>query len=173
VNVRTKTLAALGCVASLAALLALLPMVWPIASATANDLPTLVPSVSGPPAVGSIDGVHRGSILSAARGQDGLRKTLRVARDPLGLDGWALTDRKAPAQAIVYRIDAGPWYAATYGTARPDVAVALHDPALAWAGFFAHIPIATTAPGHHLIHVAVDSGTQLEPLGAPIAIDLR
>ncbi len=152
-------------------LFALVPRLLP--QPTATDQNTAVPAAAGPTAKGSIDSLHIGSAVTIiARGHSDHGRSIAVTRDPMLIDGWALTERKGTPKAVVYRIDNGAWFAATYGASRPDVASAFKDPALATCGYIARVPIATIPMGHHVIHFAVDTGSQLEPLDDPVQIDV-
>lgn len=169
-NFRTMILAALGCVAVVAVLFVLVPRLWP----APVDPPVTISAKPGKEAHGSIDGVRVGTVLTTiARGQSAHGSAISATHEPMTIDGWALTDRNGSPKAVVYRIDEGTWFQATYGSARPDVAAFFKNPVLGSSGFVAHVSIATVATGAHQIHFAVDTGTQLEPLDDPISLEVH
>jgi hypothetical protein len=75
---------------------------------------------------------------------------------PWVLSGWAIDAvANQPALGVLAVIDGRQTVVAKYGTARPDVASALAQPAFAQTGFEAHLERLDLAPGMHNVTLAI------------------
>lgn len=74
---------------------------------------------------------------------------------PLAVTGFAVDDgSKTVARGVEVVIDGKP-YAATYGSARPDVATFFKNPALTQSGFKYQIPAGTLPAGQHNLRLRI------------------
>lgn len=185
-SARSITLAALGCVAIIALLFAFIPrpapnpaqsvttQLAPAGQPASMDPIVQITSHAGPSALGSIDSVHSGAVvIIVARGHSEHGRSSLVSREPMTIFGWVVSDGKALGKSVIYRIDDGSPYQAQYAQRRPDVGIALKDPALEPSGFVAHVPVTSLASGHHTISFSLDTGSLLESFDNPVQIDVR
>jgi len=126
----------------------------------AADFP--VPSdVRGLQGESSLDGFlsSRGSTFAPIGPTATVRRSERIR-----LSGWILDARThRPGESMYVDIDGVQRIVGRYGMARPDVAVAFHDPRAAAAGFTLDFPASILALGSHGVRLGVvDDGVRYE-----------
>jgi peptidoglycan/LPS O-acetylase OafA/YrhL len=99
----------------------------------------------------------------------------QIGDGPLYIAGWALDmTQRMPLKEVDLIIDKNMPLPTQYGLARPDVASALGDAALAPVGYAATIPVTTLTPGPHTIQiVAIFGGGQAYEYAGTLSFEVR